>query len=130
MQTGQEYGNNEDELVFDSYQSRDDNGYWHANRNPNSIPLELQNLLTLWQYQAPSRFDLFENEEIFSSASYQYVLYGMGFETSLTTKLDGQKCHKAEQLYQLNRNKIAQYLQKLPTNRLLLEQLQGSKVAT
>ncbi len=110
--------------------NRDDNGYWHANRNPNSIPLELQNLLTLWQYQAPSRFDLVENEEIFSSASYQYVLYGMGFETSLTTKLDGQKCHKAEQLYQLNRNKIAQYLQKLPTNRLLLEQLQGSKVAT
>ncbi|WP_062570389.1 tryptophan halogenase family protein [Pseudoalteromonas arabiensis] len=104
--------------------SRDDNSYWCDNHHPKSIPIELQNLLTLWQYQAPSRFDFIENEEIFSSPSYQYVLYGMGFKTKQTTKLDNHTYQMAQQLYQLNRKKIAQYLQKLPTNRLLLKQLQ------
>jgi hypothetical protein len=30
----------------------------------------------------PSRFDFPRIEEIFPAASYQYVLYGMGFETA------------------------------------------------
>ncbi|MCQ8880574.1 tryptophan 7-halogenase [Pseudoalteromonas shioyasakiensis] len=104
--------------------SRDDSSYWYDNHHPKSIPSELQSLLKLWQYQAPSRFDFIENEEIFSSASYQYVLYGMGFKTKQAKKLDNHTYQMAQKLYQLNRKKIAQYLQKLPTNRLLLEQLQ------
>ena len=33
----------------------------------------------LWRHQPPSRYDLHRIEEVFPSASYQYVLYGMGF---------------------------------------------------
>ena len=33
----------------------------------------------LWRHQPPSRYDLHRVEEVFPSASYQYVLYGMGF---------------------------------------------------
>ena len=46
---------------------------------PESIPDRLRDLLALWRHQPPSRYDLHRIEEVFPSASYQYVLYGMGF---------------------------------------------------
>lgn len=55
--------------------------YWLAQRKADSIPERLTELLELWQFQAPSRHDFIENEEVFSSSSYQYILYGMQFET-------------------------------------------------
>ena len=45
-----------------------------------SIPDRLRGLLALWRHQPPSRYDLHRVEEVFPSASYQYVLYGMGFQ--------------------------------------------------
>ena len=46
---------------------------------PSSVPDRLRELLALWRHQPPSRYDLHRVEEVFPSASYQYVLYGMGF---------------------------------------------------
>ena len=37
--------------------------------------------LQLWRHQPPSRYDLPRIEEVFPAASYQYILFGMGFET-------------------------------------------------
>ena len=38
--------------------------------------------MKLWKYQSPWFFDEFDRlEEVFPAASYQYVLYGMGFES-------------------------------------------------
>ena len=48
-------------------------------RRAESIPDRLSEQLTLWRHQPPSRYDLLRIEEVFPSASYQYVLYGMGF---------------------------------------------------
>ena len=48
-------------------------------RRAESIPDRLRELLELWRHQPPSRYDLHRIEEVFPSASYQYVLYGMGF---------------------------------------------------
>ena len=49
-----------------------------------TIPDRLQNLLQLWKYQSPWFFDEFDRlEEVFPAASYQYVLYGMGFRTEV-----------------------------------------------
>ena len=43
------------------------------------MPAQLQDLLALWEHRPPSRYDFPRAEELFPSASYQYVLYGMGF---------------------------------------------------
>lgn len=62
---------------------RSDNAFWIDNRDPQTIPQNLQDLMTLWRYQAPGDHDFSSNNEVFPAASYQYVLYGMGFETDL-----------------------------------------------
>jgi tryptophan halogenase len=58
---------------------RSDSAFWLDNRLPESIPPRLADLLTLWRHRPPSRNDFFRIEEVFPSASYQYILYGMGF---------------------------------------------------
>jgi 2-polyprenyl-6-methoxyphenol hydroxylase-like FAD-dependent oxidoreductase len=60
---------------------RDDSAYWRDNRQAASVPPRLQELLALWRYQPPSHYDLPRIGEVFPAASYQYILYGMGFET-------------------------------------------------
>lgn len=58
---------------------RRDTAYWRDHGLPETIPERLRNSLTLWRHRPPSRHDLVRVEESFPSASYQYVLYGMGF---------------------------------------------------
>lgn len=53
--------------------------YWADHRRPETVPERLRELLRLWRHRAPYRHDLYRIEEVFPSASYQYVLYGMGF---------------------------------------------------
>lgn len=58
---------------------RTDSAFWRDNCRAESIPDRLSELLQLWRHLPPSRYDLSRIEEVFPSASYQYVLYGMGF---------------------------------------------------
>jgi tryptophan 7-halogenase len=58
---------------------RTDSAFWRDNVRAETIPDRLSEQLMLWRHQPPSRYDLFRIEEVFPSASYQYVLYGMGF---------------------------------------------------
>lgn len=58
---------------------REDSDYWRDHRRAETIPERLQQLLSLWRHHAPSRYDLPRVEEVFPWASYQYILYGMGF---------------------------------------------------
>jgi tryptophan halogenase len=63
---------------------REDTAFWRDNRLPETVPERLQNLLLLWRYQSPWFHDEFDRiEEVFPAASYQYVLYGMGFRTEV-----------------------------------------------
>jgi tryptophan 7-halogenase len=63
---------------------RTDSAFWTDNLDPATIPDRLQDLLKLWKYQSPWFFDEFDRlEEVFPAASYQYVLYGMGFRTEV-----------------------------------------------
>jgi flavin-dependent dehydrogenase len=59
---------------------RRDSSYWRDNLEPGSIPERLRDSLLLWRHQLPSRHDFPRIEEVFPAASYQYVLFGMGFE--------------------------------------------------
>lgn len=58
---------------------RSDADYWREHRQPATLPDSLAGLLQLWQHRSPSRHDLNRHDEVFPVASYQYVLYGMGF---------------------------------------------------
>lgn len=103
---------------------RDDNQFWIDNRDPETIPDSLIELLDLWKHQAPWHLDFSHKEEVFPSASYQYVLYGMGFETAKTfhgqTKQDSEFYSKQRQI---NQARTEQLLGFLPTNRSLINKV-------
>ena len=59
--------------------SRRTEPYWKAQRASETVPARLAEQLVLWREQPPSAWDFPQVDEIFSAASQQYVLYGMGF---------------------------------------------------
>lgn len=61
--------------------SKREEPFWADNRKPETIPEHLRELLDLWKYRPPSRFDFVLDHESFAFFSYQYILYGMNFET-------------------------------------------------
>jgi tryptophan halogenase len=99
--------------------------FWRDNTDPATVPERLQNLLQLWKYQPPWFFDEFDRlEEVFPAASYQYVLYGMGFrgeslpgDTSDTRAM--AQGYRAE-----NAAMTRKMLASLPRNRDLVKKIQ------
>ncbi|TQV78179.1 tryptophan 7-halogenase [Exilibacterium tricleocarpae] len=55
--------------------------FWREAASRSTLSARLQEDLSLWRYQAPWKTDFDSLEEAFPAASYQYVLYGMQFET-------------------------------------------------
>jgi len=101
---------------------RVDSDFWIDNRRPETVPDRLQELMALWRYRPPGRRDFPEIEEIFPAASYQYVLYGMGFKPDPGThdrRLDDRRA--AQSCFQANRQLIGKYLRGLPSNRELIQ---------
>ncbi len=100
--------------------------YWFAHRQQGSIPSSLQELMQRWQGRAPWHEDATAALEMFPSASYQYVLYGMGFappESHFVTRQTLALREQASTLITNNINTIKQLSEHLPTNRFLLEQV-------
>ena len=64
---------------------RTDSAFWRDNVDPATrCRTGSRTCLRLWKYQSPWFFDEFDRlEEVFPAASYQYVLYGMGFRTEV-----------------------------------------------
>jgi tryptophan 7-halogenase len=60
---------------------RTDSPFWTDNRSRESIPDTLSASLEFWRSHCPWHEDFSHREEVFSAASYQYILYGMGFPT-------------------------------------------------
>ncbi|MEH6551508.1 MAG: tryptophan halogenase family protein [Pseudomonadales bacterium] len=105
---------------------RQDTAYWRDNRRTDTIPDSLQDLLTLWRYQAPWHQDAPLIDELFPSASFQYVLYGMGFETvsdPSVTKSGLAAKSRADTLFQENARKTQQLLTSLPATRELIDKV-------
>ena len=103
--------------------ARDDSEYWRDNRASASCPEGLREKLTLWRQQPPWHDDAPRMDELFPSASYQYVLYGMGFKPRYTGA--GKGCHGqthkcAAEVFHNTHKKAQQMAQLLPTNRALL----------
>jgi tryptophan halogenase len=103
---------------------RTDTAFWRDNVDPASVPDRLKELLTLWKYQSPWFFDEFDRlEEIFPAASYQYVLYGMGFETEVIPEDTVGTAPLASRLRQENERQSLDLRARLPKNRDLLNKI-------
>ena len=100
---------------------RADTGYWLDNRDPAGIPDSLRDYLLVWRHRVPWHNDFPQRDEVFSSASYQYVLYGMGFATDTAPGSNvGNEAARARQLFDENRRRAELLLKNLPENRALM----------
>ena len=103
---------------------RTDSAFWRDNMDPATIPERLSRLLTLWKYQPPWFLDEFDRlEEVFPAASYQYVLYGMGFRTEVAPHGNEGSALLARRLFQENADVTRRMRSQLPKNRDLLRKI-------
>jgi tryptophan halogenase len=103
---------------------RTDSAFWRDNLDPQSIPDRLKNLLQLWKYQSPWFFDEFDRlEEVFPAASYQYVLYGMGFRTEVGPMDTVDTQSLASRLLHENMAITKRMRSQLPKNRDLIQKI-------
>lgn len=105
---------------------RRDSAYWIDNCEASSIPESLQDLVGLWQYQAPWHQDTNHIDEMFPSASFQYVLYGMDFTTQSDhsqRRSNREGAGVAMTLFQENAKRTQQLVASLPTNRELINKI-------
>jgi tryptophan halogenase len=103
---------------------RTDSAFWRDNLDPQSIPDRLKNLLQLWKYQSPWFFDEFDRlEEVFPAASYQYVLYGMGFRTEVGPMDTVDTQSLASRLLHENMSITKRMRSQLPKNRDLIQKI-------
>jgi tryptophan halogenase len=103
---------------------RTDTAFWRENVDPASIPERLQELLKLWKYHPPWFFDEFDRlEEVFPAASYQYVLYGMGFESEARPQDTIDTELLASRLRRENERQSFELRSRLPKNRELLDKI-------
>ena len=105
---------------------RDDSDYWRACRSLETCPDSLRDKLLLWQQQAPWHDDAPRVDELFPSASYQYVLYGMGFRPALRPTRGAALLRERERVarvLQANADKARQLRNQLPGNRELLNSM-------
>lgn len=102
---------------------RTDSTYWRDSKRLDSCPPGLRDKLAVWEQQPPWHDDAPRVDELFPSASYQYILYGMGFVPSypFLPGIDPERDRKrAEELVRSNYDKTQQMLNLLPTNRELI----------
>ncbi|MEJ2382841.1 MAG: tryptophan 7-halogenase [Xanthomonadales bacterium] len=104
---------------------RTDTAYWIDQRDPDGIPASLSDLLDLWRDRAPWHRDFPQRDEVFSSASYQYVLYGMGFRSTNATRAPrADRSAEAVALFEENARRTRQQLGQLPSNRDILSYIE------
>jgi tryptophan halogenase len=103
---------------------RTDTAFWRDNVDPATVPERLNELLKLWKYHPPWFFDEFDRlEEVFPAASYQYVLYGMGFHSEVPPEETVDTEMLASRMRQENERQTLELRSRLPTNRELLNKI-------
>ena len=104
---------------------RQDSAYWCDHAAAEHMPARLRELLTLWRHRPPSRRDFDRVEELFPSASYQYVLYGMGFRPEPGAyALPPGGAEKADGFFREAATLTRKMLPALPGNRALIQHIQ------
>lgn len=103
--------------------AREDSDYWKENREQRSWPEGLRRKMKLWQQQPPWHDDAPRLDELFPSASYQYVLYGMGFKPRYAFAQNARFSRmnkRADEVFHGTRMKAREMARLLPTTRELV----------
>lgn len=98
--------------------------YWQAQRDPATIPASLAAQLELWRDHPPTAADFPQVDEIFSAASQQYVLYGMGFPLPAAAR--GAPSEAAQRRLAEVSERSRALASALPSNRTYLDALTAS----
>ena len=103
---------------------RTDNAFWTDNADPASIPESLRDLLAMWRDRPPNAFDFPSLHESFKWFNYQYVLYGMGFESDLSANRSAYPHGAlAAQEFQKVQQASHRAVAALPSHRSLLDEV-------
>lgn len=105
---------------------RRDTQYWIDHCDPESMPQSLQELLELWRYQEPGFYDESHQDELFPCASFQYILYGMGYQTAVrpaSKKANPAAVVRAGELFQENIKKTNEFMRVMPTHREIINKI-------
>jgi len=101
--------------------SKREEPFWQANKDLSTVPKTLIDSLDRWKDQLVTSYDFDNVYEPFPLESYQYVLYGMGFEQDLRYSESAYSMTDVAQRNYSQVQSIAQQLEKqLPNNRDLL----------
>jgi tryptophan halogenase len=104
--------------------SQRDSDYWQDNRDATSIPARLQAALDTWRHRPPSRYDFHRIEEVFPSASYLYVLAGMGFRFDpARAPRQSDRLDLAADYFRDAANLTRKMMAALPSNRELIDHI-------
>jgi glycine/D-amino acid oxidase-like deaminating enzyme len=102
---------------------RTDSKFWIENRDPDSIPESLKEQIELWRYRAPGDQDFTSNNEMFPAASYQYVLFGMGFRMDVRHQPLDRDTGSAQRAFAQNGTLKVKWTKTLPKNRDLINKI-------
>ena len=112
--------------------AREDSDYWMENRRRETWPESLREKLTLWRQQPPWHDDAPRLDELFPSASYQYVLYGMGFRpryAAIGEARDERMRKRADEVFHGAQMKARQMSRMLPETRELVSAIASRSAA-
>jgi len=102
---------------------RDDSAFWRDNAHPSSATESLLAHLEMWRHRPPARFDLTMDHETFALANYQFVLYGMGFETRLADRTRYSQGQRAREEFARVQGAGRRAAAALPAHRELLHRV-------
>ncbi|WP_278405449.1 tryptophan halogenase family protein [Pseudoalteromonas ruthenica] len=104
---------------------RDDTPFWREQKDPKTIPASLQEKLKAWQHYGITDGDLPYKYDLFTLASWQYILYGLEFLPDYVEKapINEEIIDKAFASIAAQKRSAAS---KLLSNRALLEAFSAS----
>lgn len=101
---------------------RRDSDFWRDNVAASSIPDSLADLLDRWRFRPPTEIDTDTNVDIFTDASWQYVLYGMGWKTDLSARAGAYRyADDARRAFAQVEQQATYAIANLPSNRQLID---------
>jgi len=107
--------------------SHRDGAYWKDHRESSSIPESLTDRLALWEHRPPWHQDAIGSDDMFPPASYQYILYGMGFQTATP---GAPSRSTPSPVFDEVQRITSQLQQKLPAHRELLNRIREHRLPT
>lgn len=103
---------------------RQDHAFWRDNAAAASIPESLQEKLAMWKCRPPGRMDFITDLEMYPPSSWQYVLYGMEFQTQMyANPVSHPRFEEARREFHTIAQMAERALGNLPDHRMLVEHL-------